>query len=144
MPNEVIAIACDHGGFEYKEILKSDLKKMGYEVADLGCYDGSSVDYPDYANKLADTLKEGLAQRGVLVCVSGIGMSIAANRHIHIRAALIHDALTARLCREHNNANVLVLGGRTTGIAVAQDCLKVFLETEFEGDRHQRRVDKMS
>lgn len=144
MPNEVIAIACDHGGFEYKEILKSDLKKMGYEVADLGCYDGSSVDYPDYANKLADTLKEGLAQRGVLVCGSGIGMSIAANRHIHIRAALVHDALTARLCREHNNANVLVLGGRTTGIAVAQDCLKVFLETEFEGDRHQRRVDKMS
>jgi ribose 5-phosphate isomerase B len=144
MPNEVIAIACDHGGFEYKEILKSDLEKMGYEVADLGCYDGSSVDYPDYANKLADTLKEGLAQRGVLVCGSGIGMSIAANRHIHIRAALIHDALTARLCREHNNANVLVLGGRTTGIAVAQDCLKVFLETEFEGDRHQRRVDKMS
>jgi ribose 5-phosphate isomerase B len=117
---------------------------MGYEVADLGCYDGSSVDYPDYANKLADTLKEGLAQRGVLVCGSGIGMSIAANRHIHIRAALVHDALTARLCREHNNANVLVLGGRTTGIAVAQDCLKVFLETEFEGDRHQRRVDKMS
>jgi ribose 5-phosphate isomerase B len=144
MPNEVIAIACDHGGFEYKEILKSDLEKMGYEVADLGCYDGSSVDYPDYANKLADTLKEGLAQRGVLVCGSGIGMSIAANRHIHIRAALVHDALTARLCREHNNANVLVLGGRTTGIAVAQDCLKVFLETEFEGDRHQRRVDKMS
>ena len=144
MPNEVIAIACDHGGFEYKEILKSDLETMGYEVADLGCYDGSSVDYPDYANKLADTLKEGLAQRGVLVCGSGIGMSIAANRHIHIRAALIHDALTARLCREHNNANVLVLGGRTTGIAVAQDCLKVFLETEFEGDRHQRRVDKMS
>jgi len=144
MPNEVIAIACDHGGFEYKEILKSDLEKMGYEVADLGCYDESSVDYPDYANKLADKLKEGLAQRGVLVCGSGIGMSIAANRYLHIRAALVHDALTARLCREHNNANVLVLGGRTTGIAVAQDCLKVFLETEFEGDRHQRRVDKMS
>lgn len=144
MPNEVIAIACDHGGFEYKEILKSDLEKMGYEVADLGCYDDTSVDYPDYANKLADTLKEGLAQRGVLVCGSGIGISIAANRHLHIRAALVYDALTARLCREHNNANVLVLGGRTTGIAVAQDCLKVFLETEFEGDRHQRRIDKMS
>ena len=144
MPNEVIAIACDHGGFEYKEILKSDLEEMGYEVADLGCYDDTSVDYPDYANKLADTLKEGLAQRGVLVCGSGIGISIAANRHLHIRAALVHDALTARLCREHNNANVLVLGGRTTGIAVAQDCLKVFLETEFEGDRHQRRIDKMS
>ena len=144
MPNEVIAIACDHGGFEYKEILKSDLEKMGYEVADLGCYDDSSVDYPDYANKLADAIKDGLAERGVLVCGSGIGISIAVNRHLHIRAALVHDALTARLCREHNNANVLVLGGRTIGIAVAQDCLKVFLETEFEGDRHQRRIDKMS
>ena len=144
MSNEVIAIACDHGGFEYKEILKSDLEKMGIEVADLGCYDGSSVDYPDNAYKLADAIKEGLADRGVLVCGSGIGMSIAANRHLHIRAALVHDALTARLCREHNNANVLVLGGRTTGIAVAQDCLKVFLDTEFEGDRHQRRIDKIS
>ena len=110
MPNEVIAIACDHGGFEYKEILKSDLEKMGYEVADLGCYDGSSVDYPDNAYKLADAIKEGLADRGVLVCGSGIGISIAVNRHLRIRAALVHDALTARLCREHNNANVLVLG----------------------------------
>lgn len=144
MPNEVIAIACDHGGFDFKEILKSDLEKMGYEVADLGCHDDSSVDYPDYANKLADAIKNGVAERGVLVCGSGIGISIAANRHLHIRAALVHDALTARLCREHNNANVIVLGGRTTGIAVAQDCLKVFLNTEFEGDRHQRRIDKMS
>lgn len=144
MPNEVIAIACDHGGFDFKEILKSDLETMGYEVADLGCNDSSSVDYPDYADKLADALKVGLAKRGVLVCGSGIGISIAANRHLHVRAALVHDALTARLCREHNNANVLVLGGRTTGIAVAQDCLKVFLDTDFEGDRHQRRIDKMS
>jgi ribose 5-phosphate isomerase B len=144
MPNEVIAIACDHGGFDFKEILKSDLEVMGYEVADLGCYDNASVDYPDYANKLADAIKDGTAKRGVLVCGSGIGISIAANRHLHIRAALVHDALTARLCREHNNANVIVLGGRTTGIAVAQDCLKVFFNTEFEGDRHQRRIDKMS
>lgn len=144
MPNEVIAIACDHGGFDFKEILRSDLEKMGYEVADLGCYDNSSVDYPDYADKLANALKDGTAERGVLVCGSGIGISIAANRHLHIRAALVHDALTARLCREHNNANVIVLGGRTTGIAVAQDCLKVFLNTGFEGDRHQRRIDKMS
>jgi ribose 5-phosphate isomerase B len=144
MPNQVIAIACDHGGFDFKEILKSDLEEMGFEVADLGCYDNSSVDYPDYANKLADAIKDGTAERGVLVCGSGIGISIAANRHLHIRAALVHDALTARLCREHNNANVIVLGGRTTGIAVGQDCLKVFLNTEFEGDRHQRRIDKMS
>lgn len=144
MPNEVIAIACDHGGFDYKEILKSDLEEMGYEVADLGCYDTSSVDYPDYANKLAAVLKDGIAERGVLVCGSGIGISIAANRHAHIRAALVHDALTARLSREHNNANVLVLGGRTTGIAVAKDCLKVFLDTEFEGGRHQDRINIMS
>lgn len=144
MPNEVIAIACDHGGFDYKEILKSDLEEMGFEVSDLGCYDTSSVDYPDYANKLAIALKEGVTKRGVLICGSGIGISIAANRHAHIRAALVHDALTAKLCREHNNANVLVLGGRTTGIAVAKDCLKVFLDTDFEGGRHQNRIDIMS
>ncbi|MCC3860600.1 ribose 5-phosphate isomerase B [Pseudemcibacter aquimaris] len=144
MTNEVIAIASDHGGFDYKEILKSELENMGYEVADLGCHDNSSVDYPDYANKLADALKDGTADRGVLICGTGIGISIAANRHKHIRAALVHDALTARLTREHNNANVLVLGGRTTGIETAKDCLNVFFNTEFEGDRHQRRIDKMS
>lgn len=144
MTNEVIAIASDHGGFEYKEILKSELENMGYHVADLGCHDNSSVDYPDYANKMAEALKDGTAKSGVLICGTGIGISIAANRHKHVRAALVHDALTARLTREHNDANVMVLGGRTTGIETAKDCLKVFFSTEFEGDRHQRRIDKMS
>ncbi len=144
MANEVIAIASDHGGYEFKEILKSELIEYGFDVNDLGCHDTSSVDYPDYAHALADTLKNGVVKRGVLVCGSGIGISIAANRHPHIRAALVHDALTARLSREHNDANVLVLGGRTTGIEVAKDCLKVFLNTGFDGGRHQNRINKMS
>ncbi len=144
MSKEVIAIASDHGGFEFKEILKTELVELGFEVNDLGCHDPSSVDYPDYAHKLADTLKSGDIKRGLLVCGSGIGISIAANRHAHIRAALVHDALTARLCREHNDANVLVMGGRTTGIEVAKDCLRVFLNTDFEGGRHQNRINKMS
>lgn len=144
MSDEVIAIASDHGGFDFKELLKIDLENMGYGILDLGCHDGSSVDYPDYANKMAAALLNESASRGILVCGSGIGISIAANRHKHIRAALVHDALTARLSREHNNANVLVLGGRTTGIEVAKDCLKVFLDTEFEGGRHQNRIDIMS
>lgn len=144
MSDEVIAIASDHGGFDFKELLKADLESMGYGILDLGCHDSSSVDYPDYANKMAAAILNESAARGVLVCGSGIGISIAANRHKHIRAALVHDALTARLCREHNNANVLVLGGRTTGIEVAKDCLKVFLDTEFEGGRHQSRIDIMS
>lgn len=144
MANEVIAIASDHGGYEFKEILKSELIKSGFDVNDLGCHDDSSVDYPDYAHALADALKDGTIKRGVLVCGSGIGISIAANRHAHIRAALVHDALTARLSREHNNANVLVLGGRTTDIEVAKDCLNVFLTTDFEGGRHQSRINKMS
>ena len=143
MSDQVIAIASDHGGFELKEGLKADLEEMGLAIVDLGCYDTSSVDYPDYANKLAAALQNESATRGILVCGSGIGISIAANRHSHIRAALVHDALTAKLSREHNNANVIVLGGRTTGIEVARDCLKVFLNTKFEGGRHQMRIDKL-
>ncbi|MBT6033390.1 MAG: ribose 5-phosphate isomerase B [Kordiimonadaceae bacterium] len=143
MSDQVIAIASDHGGFELKEVLKADLEEMGLAIVDLGCYDTSSVDYPDYANKLAAALQNESATRGILVCGSGIGISIAANRHSHIRAALVHDALTAKLSREHNNANVIVLGGRTTGIEVARDCLKVFLNTKFEGGRHQMRIDKL-
>ncbi len=144
MPKEVIAIASDHGGFEFKEILKNELETLGFDVNDLGCHDESSVDYPDYADALADVMRDGVIKRGVLVCGSGIGISIAANRHAHIRAALVHDGLTARLSREHNDANVLVLGGRTTGVEVAKDCLKIFLNTGFEGGRHQNRINKMS
>lgn len=144
MPNDVIAIASDHGGFELKETLKAELENSGYEIIDLGCYDTSSVDYPDYANKMAASFLNDNVSKGILICGSGIGISIAANRHSHIRAALVHDGLTARLCREHNDANVLVLGGRTTGIEVAKDCLNIFLNTKFEGGRHQRRIDLMS
>ena len=140
---EKIAIASDHGGFELKTQLKQELEKLGFEPLDLGTDSTASVDYPDFAVKMAETLKAGTVTRGVLICGSGIGISIAANRHAHVRAALCHDHLTARLARWHNNANVLCLGGRTTGVDVARDCLQVFLGTEFEGGRHQNRVAKL-
>lgn len=144
MSDEVIAIASDHGGFDLKEILKTELEHLGYAILDLGCYSKDSVDYPDYADKMAAALLNKSAERGVLICGSGIGISIAANRHRHVRAALVHDGLTAQLSRHHNNANVIVLGGRTTGVDVAKDCLKIFLETDFDGGRHQRRIELMS
>jgi len=144
MSSEIIAVACDHGGFELKDQLMIDLNEMGYQVLDLGTDGTASVDYPDYANAMAKAIKEGAAHKGVLVCGSGIGISIAANRHPEVRAALIHDALSARMSREHNNANVIAFGGRMIGLETARDCLKVFLETEFEGGRHERRVAKMS
>ena len=141
---EVIALAADHGGFELKNLLAEKLAEWGYEPLDLGTYSTDSVDYPDMAAKMADAIKAGKAERGVLVCGTGIGISIASNRFPFIRAALIHDAFGARLCREHNNANVIVFGGRTTGIEVAYDCLNIFLNTQFAGGRHARRVEKLS
>ena len=141
---EVIALAADHGGFELTNLLAEKLAEWGYEPLDLGTYSTDSVDYPDMAAKMADAIKAGKAERGVLVCGTGIGISIAANRFPFIRAALIHDAFGARLCREHNNANVIVFGGRTTGIEVAYDCLNIFLNTQFAGGRHARRVEKLS
>lgn len=142
--NETIAIASDHGGFELKNALAEQLKKDGYDVLDLGTHSAQSVDYPDIAVLMAKAIKEGTVARGVLLCGTGIGISIAANRFPFIRAALVHDAFGARLCREHNNANVLVLGGRTTGPEVAFDCVRIFLTTDFAGDRHARRVEKLS
>lgn len=144
MSKEIIALAGDHGGYDLKGLLKSLLLEQGFEVLDLGCNGSESVDYPDFAHAMADALKENKASRGVLVCGSGIGISIAANRHSHVRAALVHDRLTAELSRQHNDANVIVMGGRTMGPDVAKDCLTAFLNTEFEGGRHQRRIDKMS
>ncbi|MCF6214811.1 MAG: ribose 5-phosphate isomerase B [Emcibacter sp.] len=144
MSKENIVLAADHGGYDLKVILKDFLLNQGFDVLDLGCHDLKSVDYPDYAHALAAAIKENKASRGVLVCGSGIGISIAANRHAHIRAALIHDRLSAELSRQHNDANVIVFGGRLIGTDVAKDCLKAFLKTEFEGGRHQRRIDKMS
>ncbi|MCQ2914471.1 MAG: ribose 5-phosphate isomerase B [Alphaproteobacteria bacterium] len=142
--SEVIALAADHGGFELKNKLAEKLKSLGYEALDLGVNTPDSVDYPDMAAKLAHAIKDGKASRGILCCGTGIGISIAANRYDFIRAALIHDAFGARLCREHNNANVIVFGGRTIGIEVAYECLEIFLKTQFAGDRHQRRVEKLS
>jgi len=140
----VVAFASDHGGLDLKGALIAALQAQGYETLDLGTNSTESVDYPDYAEKMATAIADGRADRGVLICGTGIGISIAANRFDHIRAALVHDAFGARMCRQHNDANVLVLGGRTTGEEVAKDCLNLFLETEFEGGRHQRRVSKLS
>ncbi|HEB80105.1 MAG TPA: ribose 5-phosphate isomerase B, partial [Rhodospirillales bacterium] len=136
MSSNVIAIACDHGGFQLKVELKDHLSQQGFQVLDLGAEGTESVDYPDYAQLLVEAIKEGRAERGVLICGSGIGMCMVANRHKEIRAALVHDALGARLSRLHNNANVLCLGGRMIGVELARDCLNIFLETEFEGGRH--------
>ena len=138
-----VAIACDHGGLEMKSALSDMLTKDGYDVLDLGTNKTESVDYPDFAYALSRALIEGRASRGVLICGSGIGISIAANRFPQIRAALVHDALGAKLCREHNNANVIAFGGRTLGVETARDCLNIFLSTDFEGGRHERRVAKL-
>jgi ribose 5-phosphate isomerase B len=144
MRSDTIAIASDHGGYELKTGLIKDLEGRGFQVLDLGTDSADSVDYPDFADAVARAIRDGKASRGVLLCGSGIGISIAANRHPELRAALVHDALTARLARQHNDANVLVMGGRLVGPELAKDCLEVFLKTEFEGGRHARRVAKMS
>ncbi len=141
---ETVAIAADHGGFELKSILIPELRALGHDVLDLGTMSRDSVDYPDFAEALAGAIRDGRAARGVLVCGSGIGMSIAANRHRAIRAALVHDSTSARLARQHNDANVLVLGGRLLGPELAKDCLKTFFTTPFDGGRHAQRVAKMS
>jgi len=144
MSAATIAIASDHGGYDLKQLLIEDLRAKGHEVLDLGTDGPESVDYPDYADLMAAAIKDGKAGRGILLCGTGIGISIAANRHPELRAALVHDALTARLSRLHNDANVIAMGGRILGIELAKDCLGVFLKTEFEGGRHARRVAKMS
>lgn len=144
MAKEKVVIASDHAGLLMKAAIGKYLEEMGYEVLDLGTNSTCSVDYPDYSNNLAEALLKGRAMRGVLICGTGIGISIAANRHRHVRAALCHSETDARFARLHNNANVLALGARTTGIEVALDCLRVFLDSEFEGGRHQRRVEKFS
>lgn len=143
MQDAAIAIACDHAGLALKAELMAALRDDGHVVLDLGTDGPASVDYPDFADALAQALADRRAGRGVLICGTGIGISIAANRHAHVRAALCHDVTTARLSREHNDANVLVLGARTTGVEVARETLKTFLATPFAGGRHARRVDKL-
>ena len=143
MSKQKLVIASDHAGFDFKASLKDSLAGQGYEVIDLGAHSTESVDYPDIAAALAGAIRDGSADRGILIRGTGIGISIAANRHAGIRAALCHDTTGARLSRQHNDANVLVMGARVTGIEVAKDCVATFLATPFEGGRHSRRVDKM-
>jgi len=144
MTMETIAIASDHTGVELKSTLAAMLDEAGYAVQDLGTTGTKSVDYPDYADRMAEALGQGPATRGVLICGTGVGIAMAANRHRGLRAALCHDAVTARMGRAHNAANVPVLGARIVGAEVAKDCLRVFLDTPFEGGRHAQRVAKMS
>lgn len=144
MPFVTIAIASDHAGRELKDLLKAHAEGLGCTVIDLGTNGPESVDYPDFGYAVAQAVAQGRADRGVAVCGTGIGISIAANRLPAVRAALVHDAFGARMARQHNDANVICFGGRTTGPGVAEDCLRIFLETEFEGGRHARRVDKLS
>jgi ribose 5-phosphate isomerase B len=138
-----IAVASDHAGLELKDALKAVLTAQGHDVLDLGTHGPESVDYPDYGDRMAQAILAGEAETGVLVCGSGIGISIAANRHRGIRAALCHDTTSARLSRLHNDANVLALGARLIGPEVARDCLEIFLSTAFEGGRHAGRVGKL-
>lgn len=138
-----IALGCDHGGFVLKKELVHLLEQAGHVIVDLGCFSEESVDYPEFADRVCQAIKDGRCSRGILMCGTGIGMSIAANRHRHIRAALCHEAFTARLSREHNDANVLCLGARVLGVALALDIVKVWLETEFAGGRHLRRIGMM-
>ena len=137
---ELVGVAADHGGFQLKEILKALLESMGFTVMDYGTRSTDSVDYPDYAAAICRGILDGQISRGVLLCGTGSGASIAANRFRGIRAALCHDAYTAEMSRRHNDANILVMGGRVIGEEVAKHMLKVWFETPFEGGRHQRRL----
>lgn len=139
-----IAIASDHAATDLKSELAEWLMELGHEVADLGPHSTESVDYPDYGYKLANVVAEGTAERGIALCGSGIGISISVNRNPLVRCALVSEPLSAALSREHNDANCIAMGARLTGVDMAKACVTAFLETEFGGGRHQRRVDKLS
>lgn len=138
-----IAIAADHGGFELKDSMVEYIKSLGNEVMDLGTNSADSVDYPDYAKKVCEEIQQGNSDLGILICGTGIGMSLAANKFEGIRAACVSDVYSAKMSRNHNNANVLCIGARVIGDEVAKLIIKTFLENEFEAGRHQRRVDKI-
>jgi len=139
-----IALACDHGGFRLKEVIKAYLEELGIEYVDYGAYSEESVDYPDFAHKAAKGIVNGEADRGIFICGTGIGISIAANKVKGIRAALCYNIFAAEMSRRHNDANVLCLGGRVLGEELAKAIVKVWLETPFDGGRHERRVNKIS
>ena len=139
-----IAIASDHAAYELKALLADWLRGEGHVVEDLGTNGPDSVDYPDFGYALGEAIAEGRAERGVALCGSGIGISISVNRNPAARCALVSEPLSAKLSREHNDANVIAMGARLTGIDMAKACLAAFLTTDFAGDRHARRVDKLS
>ena len=144
MTRTTVAIGSDHAGFDLKQILAAYLAELGYEMLDLGTGGPESVDYPDFGKAVAKAVAAEKARFGVLVCGTGIGISIAANRNPQVRAALCHDHMTAELSRRHNDANILALGSRIIGVEVAKDCLRTFLTTPFDGGRHAGRVAKLS
>ena len=139
-----IVVAADHGGFALKELIQNNLLQAGHHILDVGCSSNASVDYPDFAEKAVAKILSGECQRGILVCGTGIGMSIAANRHKQIRAANCFDVNTAKLSREHNDANILCLGARVLETEDAMRMVTTWLETEFAGGRHQKRIAKFS
>jgi len=138
-----IGLACDHGGFELKEELKTFLKSLGIELIDMGTFNEDSVDYPDFGVLVAEKVSRGELEKGILICGTGIGMSIVANKFPRIRAALVNDLYSSRCSREHNDANILIIGGRIIGKELAKEIVKVWLETPFAGGRHQRRLEKI-
>ena len=139
-----IGLACDHGGFELKEELKAFLKSAGFEPLDLGTFNEDSVDYPDYGMLLAEKVSRQELEKGILICGTGIGMSMVANKFPGVRAALVHDVYSSRFSREHNDSNVLVLGGRIVGKDLAKEIVRIWLNTHYDGGRHQRRLDKIA
>lgn len=136
-----IIIGCDHAAYELKDKIVALLKEKGLEVNDIGAHTKDSVNYPDYAKEVSSAVVSGEADKGILLCGTGLGMSMAANRHEGIRAALCNDVFSAKLSRQHNDSNVLVMGARVIGDILANEIVKTWLETEFEGGRHQTRLD---
>jgi len=137
-------VASDHGGLELKAAVKEYLTARGIEVSDLGTVSADSVDYPDFGEKVARAVSRGEAEKGILICGTGIGMSIVANKFPGVRAALVTDAFTARMSKEHNNANIIVMGGRVLSVEESCRMVGVWLDAVFEGGRHQRRLDKIA
>lgn len=140
---EIIGVGSDHGGFALKEEIKNYLVELGYEVKDYGTNNEESVDYPEYGKKVARAVVAEEVHRGIVVCGTGIGISLAANKVEGIRCALCSDTYSAKMSRQHNNANMLALGGRVLGVDLAKDVVKAWLDSEFEGGRHERRVLKI-
>lgn len=140
-----VALGADHAGFRLKNEIKNFIESLGHEVTDVGPHSEDSVDYPDFASKACQLVLEGQVDKGILICGTGIGMTIAANKIPGIRCALVHDAFSAKATREHNDSNVLAMGERVIGPGLAQDIVKIWLETPFsQSERHQNRVDKIS